>query len=376
MEEICTRQEFLKLLRSSLWNLPLTSTDYDGSIDWKSIFFMARQQTVWGLIVNAIDSLPTDRLPSQKDFQQMNFLLSRNRTKHAQLNQTLAEFVTLLRNNDIHPILLKGQGVAIYYKDPTLRICGDIDLYIGIKNYHKACFLAEKWRERNDTNLESDKHYHFINNGVTIELHRFAEILVNSRRNDKFQLWTQQMLRIENCRTVSIGNINIQVPPADFEVLYLFNHIFHHFISGGIGLRQLCDWTLALHYFHSTINKDDLKANLKAFGLWHSWKIFGYIVVNTLGLRESEFPFYDNSHQIQGQKLLEQIYDDGNFGFFNPLRTKRPNGYVTGKWHSFKSMHIRLLHLFSIFPMEIAEKWPNYIFIGITRIIKDVYRKL
>lgn len=375
MQEEITRQTFMELLRSGLWNRPSEGVSVPAVPDWNGIFRMAQKQAVWGLVADAINHLPTDVQPVPQDMQRLNYLLSRNRTRHALLNSTLTEAVTLLKSNGIHPILLKGQGVATYYADPALRICGDIDLYIGKENYRKSILVAKHWGEDDSVNTESVKHYHFSHQGVTVELHRFAEKLPFLLSDHHFQQWTGRMLQPENLRTVRIGNTEIQVPPADFEVLYIFNHAYHHFLSGGIGLRQLCDWTLALHHFHAQINLKELERNLKAFGLWRGWKVFGCIAVETLGLHETEFPFYNGSYKKQADTVLASIFEGGNFGFFSPTLTERPAGYVAGKWHTLKRTHHRLFRLFPLFPMVTTGVWAGYIFNGIRQVITDQLKK-
>ncbi|MCY6340786.1 hypothetical protein OXV67_18735 [Bacteroides fragilis] len=51
---------------------------------------------------------------------------------HALLNRTLAVAVKLLRQNGIHPVLLKGQGVATNYIAPYLA-CAEILICISGK---------------------------------------------------------------------------------------------------------------------------------------------------------------------------------------------------------------------------------------------------
>ncbi len=396
-KEDSTRQAFVELLRGGLWNRPLESASFSSpEPDWKGVFRMAQQQAVWGLVADAVNRLPADRQPAPQILRQLNFLLGRNRARHALLNRTLTEAVTLLQENNIRPVLLKGQGVATYYADPTLRICGDIDLYIGTDDYKRSCLWAKQWGEdkaegeikaeekektkgkgkrqgkaKDTLGIESEKHYHFRHGGVTVELHRIAEKLPDPWRNRKFRQWTEEMLAEGKCRKARIGNADITVPPADFEVLYIFNHACHHFLSGGIGLRQLCDWTLALHRFYGHIDRTRLKRRLKTFGLWRGWQIFGCIAVDTLGLPEAEFPFYNGTCRKQARKVLEQVFEGGNFGFFNPARAERPAGYVAGKFYSLRCTCRRHTRLFPLFPQEIAGAWASYIFRGIKQIIKD-----
>lgn len=370
MEQNSSRYDFLALLRGGLWNTPLTGISITGEARWNSVFQVAVSQSVWGLVADAVNRMDADSQPPLETLRRLNYMLSRNRLTHARLNDTLVKAVAMFNQGGVHPILLKGQGVATYYHDSTLRQCGDIDLYIGMADYRKACLLAKTWGE-DEERTESEKHYHFAHNGVSVELHRIAEVLPNSRQDKLFQRWTNGMLTPEKCRTLLFGDTKVMVPPSDFEVLYIFNHAYHHFLSGGVGLRQLCDWGLALHTFKDGIDREALEKRLKDFGLWRGWQIFGCIAVDVLGLPQRELPFYNPAYRKDAGKVMELIFQSGNFGFHDPSRTKRPNGYVAGKWHTFRWTHRRFYRLFPIFPTEIAAAWSRYISKGLRQIIKD-----
>ena len=77
------------------------------------------------------------------------------------LNATLKEVCARLREADIHPILLKGQGVALCYRYPEQRQCGDIDLYICPGDYEKACSVVRDFGQKTGEESESIQHYHF-----------------------------------------------------------------------------------------------------------------------------------------------------------------------------------------------------------------------
>ena len=295
---------------------------------------------------------------------------------HALLNRTLAVAVKLLRQNGIHPVLLKGQGVATNYIAPYLRMCGDIDLYIGQRDYDKACEVVRQWTGTKK-GIESEKHYHFKHGDVTVELHRIAERLVLPCQNTRFQRWTHKHLHNDHLRSVEIEGTAISLPPVNFDALYIFNHAWHHFSQGeGIGLRQLCDWVRYLHIFRSEINRIEMERDLKSFGLWYPWQIFGPIAVDMLGLPREEYPFYTDRYARQAARVISMIEVDGNFGFFAPSRMKRPEGYIAGKVHSFRRMSNRFGKLFLIGPKEAVSAWSNYVYIGIKQVITDTLNPL
>lgn len=368
-----TEQQFFVLLRSGLWHIPVDVTLFSGVTDWEGIYAHAVRQTVLGLVADGVNTLSADVQPPAPLLNKMRNLLASSIRSHALLNRTLAEVVVLLLRHDIHPVLLKGQGVALNYAEPTRRQCGDIDLYIGKQDYQRVCTIVQQCYGTDPHAIKSEKHYHFRHeSGVTIELHRIAEQLPLPWHDHHFQRWTQEHLHGNHLRTVVIEGTTIHLPPVDFDVLYIFNHAWHHFSAGGgIGLRQLCDWARFLHTFRDEIDRQALRRNLKAFGLWRAWRIFGCVVVDGLGLHAAEFPFYTSRYARQAEQMLRMIGQGGNFGFFDPARTHRPEGYIAGKLHSFVWMHHRFGRLLGSHFLQVSAAWASYIYKGTKQVLID-----
>ena len=364
--------QFLELLRSGLWKLPADASLFTDQTDWDTIVKYAKQQTVLGLVAEGINSLPSDKQPPFYVTSKIRGQLIMIMHSHAKLNSVLQEVVSTLSKQGFSPVLLKGQGIAMNYPEPTLRQCGDIDLYIGREDYERACtFVCEQYGADED-GTESEKHYHFAYKGVVVELHRIAERLPLPKYNKRFLAWSEEHLHGNQLRKVQFGEITVNLPPANFDALYIFNHAWHHFNFGGIGLRQLCDWVRTLHTFKDEINRTELEHNLKAFGLWNAWEAFGYIAVDALGLPQEEYPFYTSRCSRIGSKVLEIILQEGNFGRANPHRTSRPSGYLAGKLHSFIGTQRRFIHLLPIFPQEVIAVCARYLYLGTKQIFRDM----
>lgn len=367
-------ERFFALLRAGLWDTPVDATLFSGGTDWEAILAQATRQTVSGLVAQAVGTLPAAAQPPAPIAGKMCSTTIATIRSHALLNRTLAEAVEMFRRNGIRTVLFKGQGVATNYPEPTLRICGDIDLYVGHKQYDNACALARQWGEVEDTGMESEKHYHFRHGSVTVELHRIAEQLPLPWHNARFQRWTQRHLQGDALRSIDIEGTTILLPPVNFDALYIFNHAWHHFSEGGgIGLRQLCDWVCYLHTFRDEIDRVELERDLKAFGLWRQWRIFGCIAVELLGLSRAAFPFYTDRYAEQAAQVIKMIDEGGNFGFFDSSRTDRPEGYIAGKMHSFRRMSSRFAQLASVSPKETAAAWMRYLYTGVRQIIIDKF---
>lgn len=367
-----TEQQLFALLRSGLWGSPVDADLFSDIVDWEAMLKMAAMQTVTGIVYDGIDKLPVDKQPPIPLMRKLYQTVMRIEQSHELLNKQLAKIVSKLQMEGINPVLLKGQGVAQNYPNPLRRQCGDIDLYVGKENCEKAVeiLLGTGASPENKTKKKSPKHESFYLRGVTIELHFLVEKLHNPFANAEFQRWTQKHLRGNELQTWNLNGVNISLPPVNFNALYIFNHAYHHFIAGGIGLRQLCDWAIYLYIFHGHIDRQELMKDLKALGLLKPWQVFGCIVVEKLGLAKEDFPFYTEKYKGDSQQVLSRILQTGNFGYYNTEYGKHPARYLAGKLHSLYIRQKWIGGCLSIFPKESLLFYIYYWGNGISNILK------
>jgi hypothetical protein len=370
-----TEQQFFALLRSGLWDSPLEESLFTDDTDWLTILKIATKQTVSGIIFDGISKLSENSQPPTAIMRRLYQTVIRIEQSHELLNERLTRIIPLLQSESIYPILLKGQGVAKNYQNPMRRQCGDIDLYIGKKDFQRSCELANEWGIVADEAIERYRHYHFNWDGVTIEFHRIVEELPNPFRNKKFQHWVEYHFQKDKLKIWDLHTTAILLPPVNFNALYVFNHAFLHFITEGIGFRQLCDWVRYLHKFHDQIDRSELMKDLKDFGLLRAWQIFGCIAVRDLGLAKEKFPFYTNEFRKKSQNIiLKDILLLGNFGHYDPKWTTRPASYLSGKLHNFKMRSQRTLNLFPIVRGYMGIYYLHFLASGIRQIVKDKFK--
>lgn len=367
----CDRNIFFGLIRSSLWNEPCP--DVPSGYDWRPVLSMAKEQTLLGLVADALRKYPKDNGLDKSDLQILQGLLMKNIQAHAMLDRKLAETVKILNSAEIPSVLFKGQGLAINYPDPFLRQCGDIDLYVGDDNYDRACELLVSAFGKDEINSESVKHYHMMTDGVTVELHRIAETMPGYFTNKRFQKWTIENLHGSFLREVTINDTVINLPPFSFDPIYILNHAWHHFMNGGIGLRQICDWAVYLHCYNGKIDVQKLQQDLDSFRLKDVWQAFAAIAVRYLGLPAEECPLYNGKHDKKVERILEFIMSEGNFGQYDSRRkSPRPKGYAAGKLHSFRNISSRFVRMFLLFPMKTLQYWMAYFINGIYGFLKGL----
>lgn len=370
-----TRQ-FLALVRATLWQRSVDCRLFsDYTVDWEAIGKLSLQQTVGNLVIKGAMSLPPELLPPKAWLRYGYSFLERNRRTHLLLDSCVAEAVKHLKEEGIKAILLKGQAYARYYPQSDLRQCGDIDLYVGERNYFPAYKAACKFGwESTEKFIPDSKHYGCALRGTRIELHRLAGRFPTRSVNDRFQKWSQCQLSA-NERNVSIGGEKIPLPPPIFDIIFVFMHLYLHFINGGIGLRHVCDWVLLLHAYSGDIDRHELEARLKDFRLLKPWCLFTPIAVEHLGLPESECPFYRPQYRKEADKILSFILKEGNFGRYATEGSRRPKGYLKGKLYSFRRHSKKMFSCLSIDPDTVLRHYSSFLFKGTKIVLTDILKK-
>lgn len=107
----------------------------------------------------------------------MKMVCVHNMQQQVKLQHTLSLAWTALTKAGIRPVLMKGAGLAALYPDPSYRTWGDIDLFVGIDQYHPACAVMRDTFPnalKFDEELDHYKHYNLIADGISIEIHRVS----------------------------------------------------------------------------------------------------------------------------------------------------------------------------------------------------------
>ncbi len=327
---------FFSVLRAGLWGktdiLPGQETD------WKHIYMYAREQTVVGLVADGISVLrKTTPLTLPADVQNafMQSVLG-SEMRNRQMNATLSHISKVLAENGVNAVVLKGQGVALDYPQPMHRQPGDIDFLLDDEGYRTASELLTPKASKVEKENPEKKHLGMYFGDVEVELHGTARADFGKKVNTLMDNMQKDMFLRSDFRAWDCGGIRILLPSADFDAVFIFMHFIQHFYHGGLGLRQICDWTMHLHRFSSDIDINLLESRLTELHMKNEWRIFGWMAVNMLGLPVDEMPFYDLSCGNMAEKVWESMKISGNFGKkLNAGRDVDNEQYIYRKIKSF-----------------------------------------
>lgn len=339
--------QYFALLRAALWNEPVA---IDGSIDWESVMRIADFHGNSVLLADLAARMD-DGQPSPKLLAKMQSVMRDNLIHQMRLKQILVSAVNLLREHGIEPVLLKGFGLAMLYPNPNLRQFGDIDLFIGLEDFHEACSLLRtlpggyNWGEE----IDVGKHYNIEFGQYPMEIHRVSSDIEDLKEYTLYAAMEQDGL-IEHPQRVELDGFEIWIPSKEFAVFFTFYHAWHHFLTTGVGWRQLSDVTMALHAYHGQLDLDKLRQWLKSMHLMKPWQTFGYLMVSRLGLPKAEMPFYDASCGRRAAKLHRFVMKEGNFKRANGFKRKKPKSRLWKKLHAFLAIFVDFFHRLGVFP--------------------------
>ena len=319
-----------ELLRTELWGTSLSFSQLSHN-EFEELMEMAGEQTVTGLVGDSLikNGVKLEREDALGLYAKMKVIEKAN----VRVNENLVSFVNFMERKEINYIIVKGQVVGSLYPNPNARMSGDVDLYFVGDNYTKIKGLVEQRLGKQLSKLSDGKHVEFEVNGVIFELHNKLSRLATRKHQEYWDQMIDNAI-LKGTDTVNINGKDIKTLSATYNAMYIFVHLFYHMTASGVGLRQLCDWTMVLNKTHpcppclgresdtaesnnkkSSLNREDLGGSLKELGYLKAYKAMGAFLVEYLGLPEEQFPFaLDEKDRKWVETIKKNILKRGNFG--------------------------------------------------------------
>ncbi|WP_262503354.1 nucleotidyltransferase domain-containing protein [Xylanibacter ruminicola] len=365
---------FLALLRAGLWGSSNQDIRIDSPTDWDSIYQLAQEQSVQGLVLQGIEELKAKDIelsvPKVLLLQwigEVQVIEQRNK----EMNAFVAELIEKLRKEDIYTILVKGQGIAQCYENPLWRASGDVDLLLDTENFNRAKTLLFPLASVIEAEFEYSQHLALTIDRWEIELHGTMRCGLTKKMDNFLDRIQKEMLTNKEFRVWNNAGTEILLPAYDNDIVFIFTHFIKHFFKGGIGLRQICDWCRLLWTYRERIDNDLLEKRLNEMGLITEWKAFAALAVKFLDYPCSAMPLYGGSIKWynKAKKILGIVIETGNFGHNRNMEYYNNSSYVVKKLMSFWKHTCDSIQHFMIFPLDSFKAWNKMIFVGIRFII-------
>lgn len=366
------QQAFFALLRAGLWMEPGKQVSLGGSVDWEEVYRLASEQSVLGLVLDGIDYLPNEQRPPKVLLLQWIGEIQILEQQNQAMNEFIGKLVAKMRDAGIYTLLVKGQGVAQCYERPLWRSCGDVDFFLSETNYEQAKGFLTPLASSNKIEGKYKQEYSLTIDPWVVELHGNMRCGLSSRMDKALDEIQRDIFYRGDARSWMNGKTQVYLPGADSDIIIVFTHYLKHFYNGGLGIRQICDWSRLLWTYRESIKIDLLKKHLSAMGLASEWKAFGAFAVNYLGMPSEAMPLYDSStswHR-KADKICKFVMAVGNFGHNRDLSYYGKKSYLMQKIISFGQRTGDLIHHANIFPLDSMRFFPKIVFNGIFSAIR------
>ena len=310
------QETYLELLTAAIWDSKeLTSEGVRelGSEGVNEVIRLAAFQGTGPLVYDQLLKLKEVEIPDALRMQMKQQCMMSMMQQNTMM-PILSKAWTALKDADIHPVLLKGLALAQYYLQPHLRQWGDIDLYVGQKQYHQACKVLNATFSDADHPAEDDedrKHYNYVFQNTVLEVHRISMEIAHPR-DKKYYEQLEDACLTKDGPIFEIDGLSITTPEDTFNVFFTFLHAWHHFIETGMNMKQLCDVAVLLHAKRDAIDRERLKEMLMKLHMMEVWQLIMYIVVQHLGVSKEECPFYTETCKDRAEQLFYRIMAEGS----------------------------------------------------------------
>ena len=353
-----TNQEsFFAMVRAGLWESEVRLSQYK-EIDFNEIYRLAQEQSVIGLVTAGMEHVVDFKVPQEVLLQFIGSSLQTEQQNRA-MNEFIERLIEKLRKEDIYALLVKGQGIAQCYSRPLWRISGDIDLLLNYESYRKAISFLSLIASN-----EEKEHFDILHKALTIdrwevELHGTLRSKLGRKIDKGIDEVQKAVFYGGAVRSWMNGRTQVFIPRSDEDVVFVFTHILQHFFNGGIGLRQICDWSRLLWVYKDSIDRILLEKRIRSMGLMTEWKAFAALAVQTLGVKEDAMPFYTESSRWtrKAEKILSIVMASGNMGHSRDWSYRQNYSTFARKLFTLSRLTGDAMRQFSIFPKDSLRAW-------------------
>ena len=318
--------------------------DIDSEQEWQLMMRLAKKQAVQGIIERGIRMMPKDQRPPRKINIATVMLSEKINELNRKVDAACIKVAAMMDEAGMPCCILKGQGIALTYLDPTARVPGDIDVWVMAPPKQVISF-ARKARP------DAFACYHHVDyvkcDGIEVELHYRPAFLNNPIYNSRLQRWflSEAAAQLEHRVELLNGAGMVSVPNNAFNRIFLMTHIMNHVIHEGIGMRQIMDYYFLLRQgFTEEEHLHDVQL-LRKFGLYDITAAVMFVLEKLFAMPKRLLLVPPDEHR--GTFLMNEILYGGNFGHYHPqsIQARTP-------WRKNLLRLKRDWKLLTIFPSE------------------------
>ncbi len=291
----------LNLCAKSVFDTDITLPD---EFDNKELIEEAKRQTVFPIAYSLIKDKCD--VVDGKTFSQIIAKNIRVEYAHNEVHRVLSE-------NNIPYVILKGVASASYYKEPMLRMMGDVDVLVSPENIDKADKLLKSIGFVTTDDIDGDEMHigYKRKDGISCELHRRIGWAPKNEVGDIVNKYLSDIF--EKSTEYKTSNGGCILPNKFHHGLILLLHTATHLTHEGVGLRHLCDWAVFAKSFSNDEFTVLFEKPLKEMGLWRFAQLLTLCCIKHLGCDAKEWAGQATDDLLDG--MIIDILNGGNFGY-------------------------------------------------------------
>ena len=287
-------EQVFRLLQSTLF----TNEDVVLS-DWRAVLAEMKKQTVASLPGDWLKSHP---VAGADEWSAFCFL---QQCRWVRVMYGQKQLLSLLEENHIPSVVIKGAAAAMAYPHPSLRTTGDVDILVKRCDFERAATLmVQNGYILSQAAEKSDYHYRYSKDKVLFELHKRLPV-ISEADEDLLVLFEDG---IDHRGWHETDGFRFPVLPSLLNGLVLIFHINQHF-RDGLGLRQIIDWMMYVHRLDEA-QWDDLQTTLRRTGMERLALTVTVMCQKYLGLP----PMVEDDTALPTDEMMTYILEKGNFG--------------------------------------------------------------
>lgn len=274
--------------------------------------------------------------------------------RNAAIQKAHTAIHTLLTQNGIPYVILKGAASAYYYPTSLMRGMGDVDFFVPSDHSETALALL---LEQGFTETPGNEKLHTALSlrGVKFELHYDLPGVPMGEEGDRIRaLYTDLTEQAE----LTSNDAAVFMRPSHFHHgLILLLHTQTHLLCEGLGLRHVCDWAVFVRQMGEDFTRI-MEAPLRRAGLWRFARILSLTATLSMGLPEADWMVEEPTDRETAAALLCDVLEGGNFGYKDTDRSRVYESRLAGNRDHRDMEQSRFRNGLSAVNRWVREKWP------------------
>lgn len=279
--------------------------------EWRELFAEAKRQTLVGVLYEGLSHISADQKPPHQLLINWHATVQKIILDNKRVNHDTVWVSKRWERLGYRSVILKGQGNALLYPDPMLRIPGDIDIWLDGDRKKIVDYIRSHFPKLEVTRIEMDFP---VRKDTSIEIHFLPSFLYDPFKNRKMQRYFSMQLSCpKQVELPEEGTINI--PGDEMNLVFQLSHIYRHLFFEGIGFRQLMDY----YYLSQVLSSPD-GARLKEtvlpvihdLGLTDFCSALMWVLGEVFHMPQELMLTVPN--EKRGRFLLSEVMRAGNFG--------------------------------------------------------------